>query len=191
MAGLDFNQPLLETDEEELATLSDVPPEFAKSLRGIINKYSSNFATDNSQLGLTHLIKMDINTGDHPPMSMRPYKTSLTHCKWLEEEIDKLLSGGIIIPSHNPWSFPIVIVKKKDGGFWLTIDYRKLNEISIYYSYQMSCIDSIFGQLTNAKYLTSVDVQGAYNHIALSKSAVPKTAFLTDLGKFMFIQVPF
>ena len=30
LAGLDFNQPLLKTDEEELAALSDVPPEFAK-----------------------------------------------------------------------------------------------------------------------------------------------------------------
>ena len=152
LAGLDFNQPLLETDEEELAALSDAPPEFAKSLQGIIDEYSSIFATDNSQIGLTHLIKMDINTGDHPPISMRPYKTSLTHCKWLEKEIDKLLRGGIIILSHSPWSFPIVNVKKKDGGFW------KLNEISTSYSYQMPCIDSIFGQLANAKYLTSIDV---------------------------------
>ena len=111
----------------------------------MINEYSSIFAADNSQIGLTHLIKMDIDSGDHPPISMRPYKTSLTHCKWLEEEIDKLLRGGIIIPSHSPWSFPIVIVKKKDGGFWLTIDYVKLNEITTYYSYQMPCIDSIFG----------------------------------------------
>ena len=191
LAGLDFNQPLLETDEVELAALSDVPPEFAKPLQEIIDEYKSISAADNSHIGLTHLIKIDIDTGDHPPISMRPYKTSLTHCKWLEEEIDKLLRGGIIIPSHSPWSFPIVIVKKKDGGFRLTIDYRKLNEISTSYSYQMPCIDSIFGQLANAKYLTSIDVRGAYHHIALSESAAPKTAFLTDLGKFMFLRVPF
>ena len=164
LAGLDFNQPLLETDEEELAALSDVPPEFAKPLQEIINEYSSIVAADNSQIGLTHLIKMDIDTGDHPPISMRPYKTSLMHCKWLEAEIDKLLRGGIIIPSHSPWSFPIVIVKKKDGGFWLTIDYRKLSEISTSCSYQMPCNESIFGQLANAKYLMSIDVQG---HITL------------------------
>ena len=158
LAGLDFNQPLLKTDEEELAALSDVPPEFAKPLQEIINEYSSIFAADNSQIRITHLIKMDIDAGDHPPISMRPYKTSLTHCKWLEEETDKLLRGGIIISSHSPWSFPIVIVKKKDGSFQLTVDYRKLNEISTSYSYQMPCIDSIFGQLANAKYLTSIDV---------------------------------
>ena len=80
LAGLYFNQPLLETDEEVLAALSDVPPELAKSLQGIINEYSSIFATDNSQIVLTHGIKMDIDTGDHPPISMRPCKISLTHC---------------------------------------------------------------------------------------------------------------
>ena len=122
MAGLDFNQPLLETDKEELAALYDVPPKFAKTLQEIINEYGSIFAADNSQIGFTHLIKMDIDTGEHPPISMRPYKTSLTHCKRLEEEIDKLLRSGIIILSHSPWSFPIVIVKKKDGGFQLTIN---------------------------------------------------------------------
>ena len=55
----------------------------------------------------------------------------------------------------------------------------------------MPCIDSIFGHLADAKYLTTIDVRGAYHHIQLSKCAAPKTAFLTDMGKFQFVQVPF
>ena len=81
------------------------------------------FAKDETKTGLTHLIEKDIDTKDHPPISLKPYRTSLTHCKWLEQEIDKLLRGSIIIPLHSPWSFSIVIVKKNDGGFRLTIDY--------------------------------------------------------------------
>ena len=96
----------------------------------------------------------------------------------------------MIIPSYSPWSFPIVIMKKKDGGFRLTIDYWKLNEFTTSYSYQMPCIDSIFGWLANAKYLTTIDFRGAYHHMMLSKSASVKTAFLTDPGKFQFLQVP-
>ena len=55
----------------------------------------------------------------------------------------------------------------------------------------MPCINSIFGHLADAKYLTTIDVRGAYHHIQLSKSAAPKTAFLTDMGKFQFVRVPF
>ena len=100
------------------------------ALQNLLSEYNSIFAKDETEIGLTHLLEMDIDTGDHPPISLQPYKTSLAHCRWLEQEIDKLLRGGIIIPSHIPWSFQIVVVRKKDGGFRLTIDYRKLNEIS-------------------------------------------------------------
>ena len=37
----------------------------------------------------------------------------------------------------------------------------------------------------------TIDVRGAYHHMMLSKSASAKTAFLTDLGKFQFLWVPF
>ena len=156
LAGLDFNQPLLKTDEEELAALSDVSPEFAKPLQEIINEYSSIFAADNSQIGLTHLIKMDIDTGDHPPIPMRPYQTSLTHCKWLEKEIDKLLRGGIIIPSHSPWSFPIVILKKKMevSNLQLTIGHlmKSLHPIHI------RCPESTFSGIKIVK----IDIATSY-----------------------------
>ena len=191
MAGLDFNQPLLEPDEDELEAMSEIPQHISSSLQNLFGEHHDMFAKDETEIGLTHLIEMDIDTQDHPPISLKPYRTSLAHCKWLEQEIDKLLRGGIIIPSHSPWSFPIVIVKKKDGGFRLTLDYQKLNEITTSYSYQMPCIDSIFGQLANAKYLMTIDVRGAYHHMMLSKSASAKMAFLTDLGKFQFLWVPF
>ena len=53
----------------------------------------------------------------------------------------------------------------------------------------MPCINSFFGHLADAKYLTTIDVRGAYHHIQLSKSAAPKTAFLTDMGKFQKVSV--
>ena len=130
LAGLDFNQPLLEPDEDELEAMSEIPQHISSSLQNLIGEHHDMFAKDETEIGLTHLIEMDIDTQDHPPISLKPYRTSLAHCKWLEQEIDKLLRGGIIIPSHSPWSFPIVIMKKKDGGFRLTIDYRKLNKIT-------------------------------------------------------------
>lgn len=55
----------------------------------------------------------------------------------------------------------------------------------------MPCIDSIIGQLANAKYLTTIDVRGAYHHMMLSKSASAKMVFLIDFGKFQFLWLPF
>ena len=32
-----------------------------------------------------------------------------------EEEIEKMLAKGIVEPSSSPWSFPVVLVEKKNA----------------------------------------------------------------------------
>ena len=70
LVGLEFNQPLLESDADELAALSEVPPEINMALQNLLSEYNSIFAKDETEIGLTHLLKMDIDTGDHPPISL-------------------------------------------------------------------------------------------------------------------------
>ena len=37
----------------------------------------------------------------------------------------------LIEPSTSPWSFPAIIVPKKNGGIRFCIDYRRLNKVTI------------------------------------------------------------
>ena len=39
-------------------------------------------------LGKTPLLKMDIPTGDNPPITQRPYTLALKHVQWVQEEIE-------------------------------------------------------------------------------------------------------
>ena len=48
------------------------------------------------KLGTTPLIKMSIDTGDHPPIAKKPYTLAIKHHEWVKEEIDKLLEVGVI-----------------------------------------------------------------------------------------------
>ena len=56
---------------------------------------------------------MDIDTGDSPPVSSRPYTLPLKHYEWVQREIESLECAGVITKSMSKWASPIVIVPKK------------------------------------------------------------------------------
>nr|GEU94217.1 putative reverse transcriptase domain-containing protein [Tanacetum cinerariifolium] len=51
--------------------------------------------------------------------------------KELSDQMHELSDKGFIIPSSLPWGAPVLFVKKKDGSFWMCIDYQKLNKLTI------------------------------------------------------------
>lgn len=64
---------------------------------------------------------MQIDTGDQAPIKMRLYRRHL-----LEEAVRDMLESGIIERAESLWSFPIVVVDKKDGWNRFCVDFRKL-----------------------------------------------------------------
>ena len=56
---------------------------------------------------------MDIDTGDSPLISSRPYTLALKHHRWVQEEIETLKRAGVITKSMSPWASPIVMGTKE------------------------------------------------------------------------------
>ena len=158
-------------------------------------------------MGRTKLVKMDINTGDSPPESSRPYTLPLKHYEWVQREIESLECAGVITKSMSKWASPIVIVPKKSSPREppkrrLCVDFRKVNElqkevitagktkgqISIH---SLPKIDEMNVKLKGAKVFSTIDLRSGYHHIALGKSSRAKTAFVMPFSKYEFLMVPF
>lgn len=75
-------------------------------------------------------VQMKIDTGDYPPIRLKPYRTPIHKRKLVEEEVNEMLDSGLIERSRFPWSFPINIVEKKDGGHRFCVDFRQSNAIT-------------------------------------------------------------
>ena len=173
----------------------------------LCEEYGEAFSKNNEDIGRTKLVKMDIDTGDSPPVSSRPYTLPLKHYEWVQREIESLEHAGVITKSMSKWASPIVVVLKKSAPEEppkrrLCVDFRKVNElqqevitagktkgqISIHL---LPKIDEMYVKLKGAKVFSTIDLRSGYHHITLDKSSRAKMAFVTPFGKYEFLMVPF
>ena len=92
---------------------ADITPGMRSAFDMLCEKYPKVFSKGNEEIGTTQLVTMDIDMGDSPPVSSRPYTLALKHYRWVQEEIETLERAGVITKSMSPWASPIVIVPKK------------------------------------------------------------------------------
>jgi hypothetical protein len=105
--------------------------------------------------------------------------------------IAEYLKEVIIRRSFSPWRSHIVIVKKRNKGFRLCVDYRNLNAITVKDSYPMQRTDEFFDAMGGSKYFTKLDAESGYHQIAMKDEDIEKTAFGCREGLFEFVKIPF
>lgn len=142
-------------------------------------------------LGRTSLIKHGIDVGMSKPIKQRFYPVSPAVEKLMYQEIDRMLSLGVIEESTSSWSSPMRMVIKP-GKVRLCLDARKVNEVTTKDAYPLPIIGGIFARLPKANIISKIDLKDAYWQIALEDEAKPITAF-TVPGRplYQFTVMPF
>jgi len=112
-------------DRWETATnLNHLDKKQQDELKGVLDAFEPTFS---DVPGLAKNFTFPIPTGQTKPVAQYPYRVPLKWRDKLEEEIETLLSLGIIRKSSSPWTSPVVCVPKKDGAIRVCVDYRRLN----------------------------------------------------------------
>ena len=62
---------------------ADITPSTRTAFDALCEKYPKVFSKGNEDIDRTQLVTMDIDTGDSPPVSSRPYTLALKHHKWV------------------------------------------------------------------------------------------------------------
>lgn len=142
-------------------------------------------------LGRTSLIQHKIDVGGASPVKQRYYPVSPAVEKLMYEEIDRMLSLGVIEPSNSAWSSPMRLVLKPNK-VRLCLDGRRLNQVTRKDAYPLPSIDGIFARLPRANIISKLDLKDAYWQIGLTEDSKPLTAF-TVPGRplYQFVVMPF
>ena len=115
--------------------LQDKEADIHQRFEELCEEYGQAFSEHNEDIGRTKLVKMDIDTGDSPPVSSRPYTLPLKRYEWVQRKIESLEQAGVITKSMSKWASPIVIVPKKPApGDPQREDYVLISGKSMHYN---------------------------------------------------------
>ncbi|CAF4955322.1 unnamed protein product [Rotaria sp. Silwood1] len=162
---------------------------YYQQIFNLLKKHIVLFDTSQSRTIKTNVHHV-INTGNHSPVNAKPYFKTIEQRKNIQHEIDKMLQAGIIIPSHSPWSSPVVLLKKPNGEYRFIIDYRKLNSITIKDCYPQPTVEELLNRLGGHSWFTKIDLKSGYYQIPIHPADKSKTAFITQDGLYQFQVLP-
>jgi hypothetical protein len=97
----------------------------------------------------------------------------------VNEYVEKLVAADVVEPCNSPWSSPILLVPKKDGGLRAVADLRKVNQCVLPDSYSMPDTQELLDQLAGARWFTSLDLSSAFWQLPLEEESRDCTAFMT------------
>nr|GFB84055.1 putative reverse transcriptase domain-containing protein [Tanacetum cinerariifolium] len=112
----------------------------------------------------------------------------LPHVRQVEFQID--LVPGAAPVARAPYQLapgaPVLFVKKKDGSFWMCINYRELNKHTVKNRYPLPRIDDLFDQLQGSRVYSKIDLRSGYHQLRVREEDIPKTEFRTRYGHYEF-----
>ena len=78
---------------------ANVSEEQQNAFKELCNEFKDIFSVDSSNIGKTPLIEMEIDTGDSPLITQKPYTLPLKHAMWVQKELEILEKAGVIVRS--------------------------------------------------------------------------------------------
>ena len=187
---------------------ADISEDQRQAFKDLCMEFKDIFSTVLGDIGKSPLLEVEIDTGDSPPITQKPYTLPLKHTEWVQRELEILEKAGVIVRSVSPWASPIVVVPKRTAPgeppkCRLCVDYRVLNSLlpsvkkafskakGILTLVPLPKIDEIYARLKGSNIYSTFDMRSGYYHMVLSEKSRPKSAFISSFGKWEFKRCPF
>lgn len=91
----------------------------------LLVKYGNDFSKNNKDLGKLTFMRHRIMTYNEDPV--REIRNTMKFQDEEENTLTDLFDAQVIRSSTPEWASALVLVRKKEGEAWYSVDYRQLN----------------------------------------------------------------
>jgi len=98
-------------------------------MQNLLEDYADVFSSGLKGIGKTNVVEAEIEVEDKQAVAQAPYRIPEPKRDVVYAMIDELLQHDIIAKSTSEYASPVVLIKKKNGGDRLCVDYRRLNKL--------------------------------------------------------------
>ena len=149
------------------------------------------------------MFKHNINISNIKSVNINAYFLSQLQLNKQTKQITELMNKDLIHKFISLWGFSVLFIKKKKSTWWMCIDYRVLNNITVKNKYLLSqiqkClnkyllsqIQKCLNQISKVWYLIKLNLTLSYFQVYIIKNNTKKTVFNTHYSKYKFTAMLF
>lgn len=157
----------------------------------LLTEEADSFAKDDSDVGCIPDLELDLDLEDQTPVQKNYVAVPKPLYPEVKAYIEDLLNRNFIKKSSSSYSSPVMCVRKKDQSLRLYVDFRALNKKTRPDRHPIPRIQEMLDNLSGNSWFSVLDQGKAYHQRFMSPNSQPLTAFITPLGLYEWVRIPF
>ena len=175
--------------------LSDIAPDarpYEPQLRNVFEKRKAAFSRHDRDYGKTKLVQYRANMKDRDqnPIAQPPYRTRPEMREIVDNQAHQMIADGLVRPSTSPYAAPILLSKKKCGGWRFLTDFRKINECCEKIVFPLPRIEDSIQRLEDPQFFSAMDLTKGFWQIPIHEDDRKFFAFSTESMHLEYLVAP-
>ena len=166
---------------------------YKKRLRQLLEvDHAKAFSRHDRDYGKTDLIyyRANIKDRNEPPIAVPPYRTRPEMREVIDNQTFEMIADGLVQPSKSSFSAPILLARKKCGGWRYLTDFRKINDKCNKIVYPLPRIEDSIQKLDNPQFFTSLDLLKGFWQLPIHPDDRKFFAFSTESMHLEYLVAP-